>query len=157
MSNNETEFSLLVREHKSTIFTVCYMFSKDEDEVNDLFQETLVNLWKGFDSFRGQCKVDTWIYRVALNTCISVERKKKRHGKTIPLSIEADLYHDTDTDTRQIQQLHQRIQKLGMVDRAIVLMWIEEMTYEEIGAVIGISAQNVGVKLHRIKDELKKQ
>ena len=71
----------MVREHKSTVYTVCYMFSKDTDEVNDLFQEVLINLWKGFDSFRGESKVDTWIWRIALNTCISDDRKKKRRGE----------------------------------------------------------------------------
>lgn len=156
MNNNEKDFSQLVREHKSTIFTVCYMFSKDEDEVNDLFQDTLINLWKGFESFRKESKVDTWIYRVALNTCISAERKKKRKVKTVPFTMEANLYQDTDTDSRQVQQLHGRIHKLGMVDRAIVLMWLEDMSYEEIAAVIGISPQNVGVKLFRIKEQLKK-
>ena len=71
----------MVREHKSTVYTVCYMFSKDTDEVNDLFQEVLINLWKGFDSFRGESKVDTWIWRIVLNTCISDDRKKKRRGE----------------------------------------------------------------------------
>lgn len=81
MTKKETDFERMVREHKSTVYTVCYMFSKDADEVNDLFQEVLINLWKGFDSFRGESKVDTWIWRIALNTCISDDRKKKRRGE----------------------------------------------------------------------------
>lgn len=157
MNNNEVEFTKIVRENKGTVFTVCYMFSKDDDEVNDMFQEVLVNLWKGFGSFKGESKVETWIYRVALNTCISMERKKKRRGKSVPLSMEANLYLDRDTKSLQIRQLHKRIQKLGIIDRAIVLMWLEDMSYEEIADVIGITAQNVGVKLHRIKEELKNQ
>ena len=67
----------MVREHKNTIYTVCFMFSNDSDEVNDLFQEVLINLWKGFESFEGKSKIDTWIWRVSFNTCISQERKKK--------------------------------------------------------------------------------
>ena len=67
---NEQDFSRIVREHKSTIYTVCYMFSKDEDEVNDLFQEVLINLWKGLQNFRGESDVRTWIYRISLNTCM---------------------------------------------------------------------------------------
>ena len=74
----EQEFSQLVHEHKSSIYTVCYMFSKDEDEVNDLFQEILINLWRGIDSFKGEAKLSSWIYRISLNTCISADRKKKR-------------------------------------------------------------------------------
>ncbi len=155
MDNNEIEFTRLVRENKSTIYTVCYMFSNDEDEVNDLFQDTLVNLWKGFASFRKESKASTWIYRVAMNTCISADRKKKRRKDTTPLTMDMNLYEDTDTDTKQVQMLHKRINKLGMIDRAIILMWLENMSYDEIGAVVGISAQNVGVKLYRIKEELK--
>ena len=78
MTTLETKFAQTVAEHKSTIFTVCYMFSKDDDEVNDLFQEVLVNLWKGFENFEHRSDVRTWFYRVALNTCISLDRKKRR-------------------------------------------------------------------------------
>jgi len=156
MNNNETEFSKIVRENKSTIYTVCYMFSKDEDEVNDLFQEILINMWKGFESFRNQSKVSTWIYRVAMNTCISADRKKKRRKDNIPLSMDVNLYEDSDADTRQVQQLHGRINKLGLIDRAIILMWLEDMSYDEIAAIVGITPKNVGVKLFRIKEQLKK-
>lgn len=156
MNTNEKEFAKLVRENKSTIYTVCYMFSNDEDEVNDLFQEILVNMWKGYGSFREESKANTWIYRVAMNTCISADRKKKRRKDAIPLTMDVNLYEDTDKDTMQVQQLHSRINKLGLVDRAIVLMWLENMSYDEIAAVIGISPQNVGVKLYRIKEQLKK-
>ena len=84
MKEKETEFANIVKAHKNTIFTVCYLFSKDQDEVNDLFQETLINLWRGFDSFKGQCDVKTWIWRVSLNTCLTAERKKKRHRRRHP-------------------------------------------------------------------------
>ena len=154
MTKKETDFERMVREHKSTVYTVCYMFSKDTDEVNDLFQEVLINLWKGFDSFRGESKVDTWIWRIALNTCISDDRKKKRRGERVPLEMAADLYTDTDEDTKQIRQLYARINKLGIMDRALVLLWLENLSYEEIGAIAGISAKNVSVKLVRIKQQL---
>ena len=156
MTKKETDFERMVREHKSTVYTVCYMFSKDTDEVNDLFQEVLINLWKGFDSFRGESKVDTWIWRIALNTCISDDRKKKRRGERVPLEMAADLYTDTDEDTKQIRQLYARINKLGIMDRALVLLWLENLSYEEIGAIAGISAKNVSVKLVRIKQQLMK-
>ena len=156
MESIEKEFAQLVREQKGTIYTVCYMFSNDEEEVNDLFQEALVNLWKGFESFRHESKVGTWVYRVTLNSCISAERKKKRRFQAVPLTMDVNLYEDNDADTKQVRQLHERIQKLGMIDRAIVLMWLENMTYDEIAAVIGISPKNVGVKLFRIKQQLMK-
>lgn len=154
MENRETEFETMVRRHKNTIYTVCYMFSKDQDEVNDLFQDILINLWKGFDGFRGDSKVDTWIWRVSLNTCISDDRKKKRRGEKVPLDMATNLYTDTDNDSKQIQQLYARINKLGVMDRAIVLLWLENMSYDEIGAIIGITPKNVSVKLVRIKQQL---
>ena len=149
-------FTQLVREHKSTIYTECYMFSKDEEEVNDLFQETLINMWKGIDSFREESKISTWIYRVALNTCLLQERKKKRQVPKVPLTMDVNFFEDDSANATQVRQLHQRIGKLGLVDRALVMMWLEGMSYDEIGAVMGISAQHVGVKLFRIKEMLKK-
>ena len=152
---NEQDFSRIVREHKSTIYTVCYMFSKDEDEVNDLFQEVLINLWKGLQNFRGESDVRTWIYRISLNTCISCDRKKRKR-KTIPLSMDINPFTDSDDDSRQVQQLNRRISQLGPFDRAIILLWLENMSYEEIGEIVGISTKNVSVRLFRIKEKLKK-
>ena len=152
---NEQDFSRIVREHKSTIYTVCYMFSKDEDEVNDLFQEVLINLWKGLQNFRGESDVRTWIYRISLNTCISCDRKKRKR-KTIPLTMNINPFTDSDEDSRQIQQLNRRISQLGPFDRAIILLWLENMSYEEIGEIVGISTKNVSVRLFRIKEKLKK-
>ena len=147
----------MVREQKSTIYTVCYMFSNDEDEVSDLFQETLINLWKGYESFRHESKLSTWIYRVAMNTCISADRKKRRQGSKVPLSMNINLYDDEDHESKQSRQLHERIQRLDLIDRALVMMWLEGMSYEEIAEVVGISVKNVGVKLVRIKEKLKQK
>lgn len=155
-NENEQQFSRLVREQKSTIYTVCYMFSKDEDEVQDLFQETLINMWKGMGGFREESKIDTWIYRVALNTCLTQERKKKREVKKVPLNMDVNFFEDNDANAKQARILHQRISQLAYVDRALVMLWLDGMSYDEIGAVVGISAQNVAVKLFRIKEQLKK-
>lgn len=155
MNNNENDFARLVREHKSTIYTVCYMFSNDEDEVNDLFQEVLINLWKGYSTFKGESKIDTWIYRVSLNTCISLDRKKKKASQHISLDMGINLFEDKDNDSKQIQQLYARIHLLGPIDRAIVLLWLDNLSYDEIGAIIGISAKSISVKLVRIREQLK--
>ena len=154
MEPKEQEFTSIVKEHKSTIYTVCYMFSKDADEVNDLFQEILLNMWKGFDGFQGRSNIKTWIYKVALNTCITIDRKKKKRN-TVELSLDINLYEDNDSDTKQIKLLYDRINKLGSFDRAIILLWLENMPYDEIGAVVGISPKNVSVRLVRIKEQLK--
>jgi RNA polymerase sigma-70 factor (ECF subfamily) len=92
------------------------MFSKDEEEVADLFQEILVNMWKGFSGFRGDSSARTWIYRVSLNTCISAERKKKRRGESVPLSMDINLFEDHDEDIKQIRLLQERISRLGPFD-----------------------------------------
>ena len=152
----ELEFERTVREHKSTIYTVCYMFSNNTEEVADLYQEILINLWKGFSRFRGDSNVRTWIYRVSLNTCISSERKKSRKMEMLPLTMDINLFDDSDDDTKQVQMLRNRINKLGHFDRAIVLLWLENLSYDEIGSIVGISAKNVSVRLVRIKDQLKK-
>lgn len=144
----------MIKEHKHTIYTVCFMFSKDSDEVNDLFQEVLINLWQGFASFEGKSKIDTWIWRVSFNTCISQERKKKRTS-AIPLTMGIDLFNDKDDDTKQVKMLYDRIHRLKPFDRAIVLLWLEGMPYDEIAAIVGITTKNVSVRLYRIKEELK--
>jgi RNA polymerase sigma factor (sigma-70 family) len=153
METLQTKFAQIVKENKSTIYTVCYMFSNDSDEVNDLFQEVLVNLWKGLDSFGGRSDLRTWIYRIALNTCISLDRKKKM--KTVPLTMDANLFEDRDKDTQQVKMLHNRISQLQPFDKAIVLLWLENISYDEIGAIVGISTQNVATRLFRIKERLK--
>ncbi len=155
MDNSEQLFSNLVREHKSTIYTVCYMFSKDNDEVADLFQEILIKLWKGFQSFEGRSDIKTWVYRVSLNTCISFDRKKKRRKKSDSLAMDINLYDDNDSDTRQVKQLYERINRLGVFDRAIILLWLEGIPYDEIADIVGISTKNVSVKLYRIREQLK--
>lgn len=154
MNNKETEFSRIIREQKATIYTVCYMFSKDKEEVDDLFQEVLVRLWQGYDSFQGKSDLRTWIYKVSLNTCISIDRKKKRR-KTQPLLEGVDLFDKNDADNRQTDLLHERIGRLQAFDRAIVLLWLEDMSYEEIAQIVGISVKNVSVRLYRIKEQLK--
>ena len=124
------------------------------DEVNDLFQEAVINMWRGFEGFENRSDVKTWIYRVTLNTCISIDRKKRRNT-TEPLSMNINLFEDRDEDTRQIDMLHKRISRLKPFDRAIVLLWLENMPYEEIGQVVGISTTNVSSRLYRIKEQLK--
>lgn len=156
MKDLECEFEQMVRTHRSTIYTVCYMFSNDQDEVADLFQEVLIGLWKSFPSYEERGDVRSWIYRVSLNVCISIDRKKRRN-KTVPLTMDIDPYEEVETNqnSRQMDQLRRRIAKLGQFDRAIILLWLENMSYDEIAAVMGITVKNVSVRLYRIKEELK--
>lgn len=122
MEKKQESFERLVRSNKDTIYTVCYMFSKDEDEVADLFQETLINIWKGLSSFSGNDgALRGWIYRVALNTCISLDRKKRLRN-TIPLTMDVNLFDPAEERALRADQLHRRICKLQPFDRAIVLL-----------------------------------
>ena len=155
MENIELQFTKMVKEYRKTIYTVCYFFSKDTEEVNDLYQEILINLWKGFPNYRGESSLKTWIWRVSLNTCSNQERKKKSRIQTVPLSIDIDLYNDDDAGSRQIQMLYDRINQLDVFDRAIILLWLENMTYQDIADVVGISVSNVTARLFRIKEQLK--
>ncbi len=155
MNNAEFEFTEMVKKYKKTIYAVCYFFSKDNDEVSDLYQEILINLWKGFDKFRGDSSVKTWIWRVSLNTCNSLERKKKSSVQTIPLSVDIDLYNDTDAKSKQVKMLYDRINRLDVFDRAIILLWLENMNYQDIANVMGISLSAVTTRLFRIKEQLK--
>lgn len=156
MDNTRENFEHLVRTHKQTIYTVCYMFSKDEDEVADLFQESLINMWRGLPSFGGDASaLRAWVYRVALNTCISLDRKR-RSRKTVPLTMDVSLFDPQEQRAQRADQLHSRICRLQPFDRAIVLLWLEDISYEEIGQILGITAKNVSVRLVRIREQMKK-
>lgn len=115
----EREFEKMVREHKGTIYTVCYMFSQDNEEVADLFQEILINLWKGSGTFRGESSLNSWIWKVSLNTCISSDRKKKRLPRKEPLSMNINLFEDVDEGSRQSNLLRERISKLGTLQKRL--------------------------------------
>ena len=154
MNITEREFTQLVHEQKSTIYTVCYMFARDKDEAADLFQDVLINLWKGIGKFRNDSEISTWVYRVSLNTCISADRKKRKMPTT-RLDMNIDLFDDDDTDSRQIQVLRQRIQRLHPLDRAIVLLWLESLSYQEIADIVGLTPKNISVRLTRIRLQLK--
>lgn len=156
MKTDELEFTRLIQEHKSTIYMVCYMFSDDKAEVDDLFQEILIKLWKGFGSFRGDSDVKTWVYRVSLNSCINQQASKKRRGEQVPISTKIDVAEEISDKAMQTGQLYARINRLGLLDRGIVLLWLEGLSYEEIGLIVGMSVKNVSIRLVRIKEQLKK-
>ena len=154
MNNTEQQFSQLVNDNRSTIYSVCYMFSNDADEVADLFQEVLVKLWNGYESFQGKSDIKTWIYRVTLNTCITIDRKTRRNKKVV-LSMDVDYFDIQEQSMAQVRMLHDRIARLQPLDRAIILLWLEQISYDEIGEIVGISAKNVSVRLTRIRVQLK--
>lgn len=156
MNSKEQQFMNIIREHEQTIYTVCYMFSKDEEEVNDLYQDILVRLWKGFETFEGKSDIRTWIYCVSLNYCINFSNRQKKQRECLNLDTGFLSEGSNLEKNLQIKQLYKRINMLGLIDRSVVLLWLEGLSYDEIGAILGISVKNVSFKLVRIKEKLKK-
>lgn len=157
MTDSEKEFTQLINEYKSTIYSVCMMFAERKEETDDLVQEALIHLWQGFIGSENVCK--SWVWRVTMNSCISIDRKKKKRSDECPMTADIErVMQSTDASNRNanVQMLYDRIHQLNPFDRAIVLLWLEGMPYDEIAEIIGITTKNVSVRLIRIKDQLKK-
>lgn len=153
----EEKFLEVIEENKRTIYKVCLMYSEDKEQQEDLYQDIILNLWKAFPSFRQESKYSTWIYRVAINTSISQIRKKKSRPLTTPLTCEFDkLIGDDGNYKKQVLELYKLISQLSEFERAIILLWLDEKSYDEIAEILGISKSNVGVKITRIKEKLTK-
>lgn len=153
MEDQQQYFVDLIEQNKALIYKFCYMYSSDADTPQDLFQEVVINLWKGYASFRGDCKVQTWIYRIALNTCVTFLRKSGSKPHVMPLSDDMIVYDDS-SDQSQIRELYSLINRLNEIEKAIVLLYLEERSYDEIALIVGITRNNVGVRINRIKDKL---
>ena len=153
----EREFLDMIAAQKRVIYKVCYIYAKDQDDLNDLFQEVVLNLWKSFPNYRGDSTVTTWVYRIAMNTCITFLRRTNTRLQTIPMTADvASLVADEEGRTGQLQELYRLINKLGKLERALILLWLEERSYQEMADILGISKANVAVKLLRTKEKLKK-
>ena len=129
-SVKEKQFEELVKQYKRTIYSVCYMFSRDKEEINDLFQEILVRLWLGFDQFEQRSSVNTWVYRIALNTAINSDKRAKRRPQTMPLSTDIDPYDPQDSSLEQVRQLYALINQLDVAFLVRLLKsWRRERQY----------------------------
>lgn len=153
MENVRKDFEQMVSHYEKTIYSICYMYSCNEDDAKDLLQDTLLNLWNGFTRFLGKSSLRTWVIRVTINTCISFKRKKKL--PTCDDSFLPSVIDATPSAGKQIRLLYNRMHNLDYLDRALVLLWLENLSYDEIGNIIGMPAKNVGVRLVRIKNKLK--
>lgn len=153
--NRQQIFLSMADEYKGIIAKVCSVYASGAMPFADLYQEVMANLWTGLDSFRGEAKASTWIYRIALNTCITLHRKNKRHSN-VSTGLEGviEIPDDSSSTVDDIQILYGLIGKLDAIDRALVMLWLDEKSYEEIAAVIGISKANVATRLFRAKQRL---
>ena len=147
--------------HQAILHKICNLYAHNKADRQDLLQEMLLQLWRAYPHFRGQAKISTWMYRIALNTAISSFRKQKRQIKTQDFQVnEAILNKFTDNisveEDEKLAQMYVAIAKLKDLEKAIVMLYLEDYSYEKIATILGISANHIGVKLHRIKLKLKK-
>ncbi len=148
------QFLELADRYKSVIAKVCSVYSSAAMPFADLYQEVMINLWSGLDSFRGDSKMSTWIYRLALNTCITMQRHNRRHNPdALPLDAGFDI-PDNESDAEDLRMLYALIARLDPVDKALITLWLDEKSYDEISAIIGISKANVATRLFRAKQRL---
>lgn len=145
----------MVRAYDKVIYKVCYLYTTRNASLNDLYQEVVINLWKAFPKFRGECKISTWIYRIALNTCISFMRKEKNLPELVTLTWDTDRVAEDDELQSMLRELYRLINQLGQLDKSIILLYLEEKSYEEIAEITGLSVTNVATKLNRIKQKLR--
>ena len=147
----EEQFTEMVYAHRSIIYKVCYMYAP-QGMIDDYYQEVLINLWQNFDGFEGRSKRLTWVYRVALYTCISFIRRKQ----PATISLTFDLSSDDDPTLKErVEELHSVIGRLGHIDRALIMLWLDGYSYEEMAEVTGLTESNVAVKLMRAKNKIK--
>ena len=153
----EKQFEKHIRENELLIYKVCRVYARTETERQDLFQEIVIQLWKAFPNFKGQSKFSTWLYRVALNTAITGLRKQKNFIDTYePAALPQRIDDNTSLEAEeQLAQLYKSIEQLNQVEKAVVMLYMEDKTYEEMEEILGISQGNLRVKMNRIKEKLR--
>lgn len=155
-NSREATFEEIVRQYSLLITKVCYYFTSDMSEFKDLRQDILINIWTGIDKIKNTDKQTTWIYRVCFNTCISYWRKNRNRKNTIPVSQIIDIPDNTSFDIAKYNEMHRLINELNPSDRAIILMWLDESTYDEIAEVVGVNRNTIATRIKRIKEKLVK-
>ena len=154
----EHSFVTLLEKHQNIVHKVCRLYTNNQEAHNDLFQEITIQLWKAYPKFRGDAKFSTWMYRVGLNTAITLYRKNKRRINTqefadVQFKIKAEEYDDTEE--QQLKLLYKALQRLNDIEKALVFLYLEDKNYKEISETMGISEVNARVKMNRVKNKLK--
>ena len=153
-SEIEIEFVKKIEKHRGIIHKICYVYAHNNLDKEDLRQEIVLQLWKSYPSFQGKSEFSTWLYRVALNTAITYTKRRSLIIEN-PENISNQLsFENNDDYSEDVKLLYKAISHLSKIEKAIVIMWLEEKSYEEIAATTGISVKNVSVKLVRIKKKL---
>jgi len=154
----EKRFEKDIKEHESLIYKVCRIYAYSEADKKDLFQEIVIQLWEAYPKYKGQAKFSTWLYRVAINTAITGLRKQKKfitsyEHSTLNDNIIDENYHEAEEE--KVQQLYTAIEQLNQVEKAIIMLYMEEKQYDEMEEILGISQGNLRVKMNRIKEKLR--
>jgi RNA polymerase sigma-70 factor (ECF subfamily) len=158
-NEQEQQFVQQLNQHQPLIHKVCNLYGQTTTDRQDLFQEIVVQLWKAYPRFRGESKFSTWLYRIALNTAISGLRKRKNHissyePESLPTDIQDEAY-DVEKEL-QLDQLYSAVRELSEIERAIVMLYLEDKPYDEMEDILGINQNNLRVKMNRIKEKLRK-
>ncbi len=158
LGSKEKEFAQLIKDNQGLIIKVSRLYTNSLEDEEDLFQEIVLQLWRSYGSFKGNSKISTWMYRVALNTAITLFRKKSKSPLTNELDINhKDFVEDDDEKQQQISLLYTVIKTLPNIERAIVMMYLDDLPYKDIAENLGITEVNARVKMNRLKKTLKEK
>ncbi|MGF7042666.1 RNA polymerase sigma factor [Mucilaginibacter lappiensis] len=159
MMTRDQEFTRLIRGNKRIIYKICNSYCSDKDDKDDLAQEIIYNLWKSFSSFKPEFKFSTWMYRIALNVAISFYRQEKKFKNHDPISEGLIVFEETSTDKTEVEKnlhlLQDFINELKEIDKAIILLYLDNKSHREISEITGFTETNVATKINRIKDKLR--
>lgn len=155
----ESLFLDLIKKEESLISAICFSYSSSLAEYDDLRQDALINIWKGLPGFKGEASCRTWLYRVVLNSCVSTVRRHSRHKRSaVELTNLYDMVTDESIEDREsIEALHGLIATLGDEDKALILTWLDGVSYDEIAEIMGLKRNTVATRLHRIKEKLSRK
>ncbi|MFY7787927.1 MAG: RNA polymerase sigma factor [Thermoflexibacteraceae bacterium] len=159
MNNKEIDKNFIqqITDNQKIIHKICHVYCSNAEDRQDLFQEVLLNAWRSYSSFANLSKFSTWLYKVALNTALMYQRSHRKQEQITWLDLQQlqQKAIETDTSNEQIQRLYQAIAHLDEHEKSIVILYLDELSYKEIAEIVGITENNVGVKLNRIKQKLK--
>ena len=159
MPEHQERFQTLIEEHKKILYKVCNAYCRNQDDRDDLTQEIILQLWRSFGTFDGRCRFSTWMYRIALNIAISFYRRESARTRHVLEGEEhlLNIIDETESQPEEILLLYQFIEGLNLLDKALVLLYLDGNSYQEIADVLGISETNVATKLSRLKKTMKQE
>ena len=153
------KFTKVIKANEGLIYKITTLYTDGTQDRKDLYQEIVYQLWKSFDTYKEQSKLSTWMYPVALNTAIFHLKQTKKRVDTIPFELEMERMTEEGDNAgeERIKILYEHIQHLNLLEKGIILLYLEAKSHEEIAEIVGISTSNVGTKISRIKEKLKSQ